>query len=170
MKTGKINSRQKGARGERQWRDELRANGFQARRGQQFSGSPDSPDVISDDLPWLHFEVKAVEHLNIYDAIEQAQRDCGGQPGKVESRKLKAEIADGNTSPQPSPQSGEGGDARGQRTEDSGQVPVVAHRRNHRPWLVTMPADVFFGFLRGDLPPESNDNNNKLMTDENQRK
>ena len=46
----KINSRQKGARGERQWRDELRANGYVARRGQQFSGSADSPDVVCNDL------------------------------------------------------------------------------------------------------------------------
>ena len=28
-----MNSREKGKRGERQWRDELRANGYAARRG-----------------------------------------------------------------------------------------------------------------------------------------
>ena len=71
-----MNSREKGKRGERQWRDELRANGYMARRGQQFSGSPDSPDVICDELSWLHFEVKAVERLNIEDAMEQARRDA----------------------------------------------------------------------------------------------
>lgn len=76
---GKINSRQKGARGERWWRDELRAQGYQARRGQQFSGSPDSPDVVCESLPWAHFEVKAVERLNIYDAMEQALGDCGAK-------------------------------------------------------------------------------------------
>ena len=53
----------------------LRDHGHEARRGQQFSGSPDSPDVISD-LPF-HFEVKRVERLNIYQAIDQAVRDCG---------------------------------------------------------------------------------------------
>jgi hypothetical protein len=37
-----MNSREKGKRGERAWRDELRAAGYDARRGQQFSGSPDS--------------------------------------------------------------------------------------------------------------------------------
>src|SRR5205823_13839879 len=74
---GAVNSRQKGKRGERQWRDELRANGYAARRGQQFSGSPDSPDVVCDSLPWIHFEVKAVERLNIRDAVDQAKRDCG---------------------------------------------------------------------------------------------
>jgi len=72
-----VNSREKGKRGERQWRDELRANGYMARRGQQFSGSPDSPDVICDELSWLHFEVKAVERLNIEDAMDQARRDAG---------------------------------------------------------------------------------------------
>jgi len=70
-----MNSREKGKRGERQWRDELRAQGFEARRGQQFAGSPDSPDVVCDSLPWAHFEVKAVERLNIEDAMEQARRD-----------------------------------------------------------------------------------------------
>jgi len=56
-----VNSREKGKRGERQWRDELRANGYAARRGQQFAGSAESPDVVCDSLPWIHFEVKAVE-------------------------------------------------------------------------------------------------------------
>ena len=108
-----MNSREKGKRGERQWRDELRANGYAARRGQQFSGSPESPDVICDQLRWVHFEVKAVERLNIEDAMEQARRDAGEK------------------------------------------VPLVAHRRSFRRWLVTMDAETFFQFLRGTLPPES---------------
>lgn len=83
----KINSRQKGARGERQWRDELRANGYAARRGQQFSGSADSPDVVCDDLAWAHFEVKAVERLNIYDAMAQTIGDCGGKKPIVAHRR-----------------------------------------------------------------------------------
>ena len=111
-----MNSRQKGKRGERAWRDELRANGYEARRGQQFSGSPDSPDVICDALPWLHFEVKCVERLNIEDAMEQARRDA--------NQKLKAE---------------------------TGRIPIVAHKRNHRGWLVTMDAETFFRFVRGDF-------------------
>ncbi len=72
-----MNSREKGKRGERQWRDELRAHGYDARRGQQFCGSPDSPDVVCPALPWIHFEIKAVERLNIEDAMEQARRDAG---------------------------------------------------------------------------------------------
>ena len=82
-----MNSREKGKRGERQWRDELRANGYLARRGQQFSGSPDSPDVICDELSWLHFEVKAVERLNIEDAMDQARRDAGAKTPVVAHRR-----------------------------------------------------------------------------------
>ncbi|HNW08037.1 MAG TPA: hypothetical protein PK202_14265 [Verrucomicrobiota bacterium] len=74
-----MNAREKGKRGERQWRDELRSKGYAARRGQQFCGSPESPDVVCDGLPWAHFEVKAVERLNIEDAMEQARRDARGK-------------------------------------------------------------------------------------------
>ena len=74
-----INSRAKGARAERMWRDELRAQGFTARRGQQFSGSPDSPDVICEELSSLHQEVKFVEALNLDKACEQAERDSRGK-------------------------------------------------------------------------------------------
>ena len=137
-----MNSRQKGARGERQWRDELRAQGYAARRGQQFSGSPDSPDVVCDALPWIHFEVKAVEKLNIYDAMEQAIRDAG----KSEVRSLKSE---GNhLTPAHSPRGGEGEGSRLRK------VPIVAHRRNFRPWMITMTAETFFRFLRGDFYKE----------------
>lgn len=72
-----INSCSKGKRSERMWRDQLRDNGYDARRGQQFAGSPDSPDVVCDSLPWLHNEVKAVERLNVQDAMDQAVRDAG---------------------------------------------------------------------------------------------
>jgi hypothetical protein len=81
-----MNSRDKGKRGERQWRDELRKNGYHARRGQQFSGSPDSPDVICDGLPWAHFEVKFVEHLNFSAAMAQARRDAGGPTASAGNR------------------------------------------------------------------------------------
>ena len=73
-----MNSREKGKRGERQWRDELRANGYLASRGQLFAGSPDSPDVVCDELKWAHMEVKCTERFNIYDAMDQAARDAGG--------------------------------------------------------------------------------------------
>lgn len=72
-----MNSCLKGKRGERAWRDELRAHGYEARRGRQFSGSPDSPDVVCPDLTEFHFEVKAVERLNIHQVMAQALDDAG---------------------------------------------------------------------------------------------
>jgi len=74
-----MNSCQKGKRGERAWRDELLAHGYQARRGQQFSGSSDSPDVLCPDLPGFHFEVKVVERLNVQEAMAQAVEDAGAK-------------------------------------------------------------------------------------------
>lgn len=84
-----MNSRQKGARGEREWRDVCIKHGYEARRGQQFSGSPDSPDVITN-LPF-HFEVKRVERLNINDAMKQAQCDCGNEPPVVAHKRNRGE-------------------------------------------------------------------------------
>jgi len=78
-----INSRDKGARFEREvaawFRDTLLDP--QARRGQQFAGGTDSPDVVLPGMEWLHIEAKHVEKLNIYKAMEQAKRDAG--EGKI---------------------------------------------------------------------------------------
>lgn len=73
----RINSRQKGARGERELAHFLTAHGYPARRGQQFSGSPDSPDVVCKSLSRFQIECKLVEALNIHKAIAQARGDCG---------------------------------------------------------------------------------------------
>lgn len=74
-----INSRAKGARCERELRDLFRTHGFgQARRGQQFCGHPDAPDVVVPELPWLHLESKAVQNLNVPKAMEIAVLDAGG--------------------------------------------------------------------------------------------
>ncbi len=100
------NSRAKGARGEREWASVCKAEGYEARRGQQFSGSPDSPDVVCEDLANFHFEVKRVQRLNLQDAVDQAIRDAGEA------------------------------------------MPVVAHRRNHCEWLVTMRAEDWFRIVR----------------------
>jgi len=75
-----MNSRQKGARGERMWRDVILRAGFYAIRGCQNSGGQDSPDVICS-IP-VHFEVKFVEKLNIHNAMAQAVRD-NGNSGKI---------------------------------------------------------------------------------------
>ena len=106
-----MNSRRKGKVGEREFAALLREHGFDARRGQQFSGGADSPDVVSDALAWLHVEVKRVQNLNLADACAQAEGDSAGKPW------------------------------------------IVAHRRNHAPWLITMRTETIFNFLRGVLPP-----------------
>lgn len=69
-----INSRQKGARAERELAKKLTEAGFPARRGQQFSGI-EGEDVICESLP-IHFEVKHVEKLNVYKAMEQSKLDA----------------------------------------------------------------------------------------------
>lgn len=95
----KINSRAKGARGERELAHALqRTLGIEARRGQQFSGSTDSPDVVHS-IPHVHIECKRVEALNLKNAMEQAIADAGDK------------------------------------------VPVVMHRKNNQPWLVTVRLD-----------------------------
>ena len=74
----KINSKRKGAQGEREWAAFLRAAGINAIRGVQYQGSIDSPDVISDWDHFLHFEVKRTERFNAYNALEQAESDVAG--------------------------------------------------------------------------------------------
>ena len=70
-----VNSRQKGKRGEREFRDILRAHGWtEARRGQQFAGGPDSPDVMGGPAGF-HFEVKYGARNNIEKAMVQAMDD-----------------------------------------------------------------------------------------------
>ena len=70
-------SRDKGQRGEREVAALLKTYGFEARRGQQFRGGPDSPDVVHN-IPGLHIEVKRTEKLSVYAALEQASRDAAG--------------------------------------------------------------------------------------------
>lgn len=70
-----MNSRAKGARGEREWRDKLVEHGFEARRGQQYSGLG-APDVVSS-LEDIHWEVKRCQKLHLYTAMEQARSDAG---------------------------------------------------------------------------------------------
>lgn len=70
-----INSRTKGAVGERELAKRLSEYGYDCHRGQQFKGGPDSPDVHG--LPGIHIECKRVEHLNLYDAMAQSVGDSG---------------------------------------------------------------------------------------------
>lgn len=83
-----MNSRAKGCRGEREWRDILRSHGFtNARRGQQFAGGSDSPDVVCPELPDIHFEVKRVQTGNPYKWMAQAIRDAGDKIPVVAHRR-----------------------------------------------------------------------------------
>lgn len=69
-----IHSKNKGKLGELEVRDLLRRFGFDARRGQQFAGGGDSPDVIHS-MTGFHIEVKRTESLSLYEAMAQADAD-----------------------------------------------------------------------------------------------
>ncbi len=71
-----MNSRAKGKRGELELVKFLADNGLTARRGQQFAGGPGSPDVICDEMPNVHIEVKRTERADCYGWVEQAKRDA----------------------------------------------------------------------------------------------
>jgi len=101
-----MNSRAKGCRGEREWRDVLREAGYEARRGQQFSGGNESPDVVCPDLPTIHWEVKRVETGNPYNWHDQATNDSGNK------------------------------------------IPIVAHKRNGKKWLVILSAKDFLDIVK----------------------
>lgn len=100
-----MNSRRKGAEGERELSKLLKKYGYEARRGQQYCGSNGDADVIG--LPDIHIECKRVERLNIYEAIRQAMNDSKNQ-----------------------------------------EIPAVFHRKNNKPWLVTMTIDDWIGLYK----------------------
>lgn len=75
-------SRDKGQRGEREVAVLIRAHGFEAERGQQRSGSPDSPDV-KHNIPGLYVEVKRTEKFSVYAALEQASCDASSSDTPV---------------------------------------------------------------------------------------
>lgn len=68
------NSREKGKRFERLVAGLFRSIGYEARRGQQYCGANGDADVIG--VPGIHIECKAVEKLNLYDAMSQAKADA----------------------------------------------------------------------------------------------
>lgn len=85
------NSTRKGKKGELELAAWLRERGHVARRGRQYSGSPESPDVVCDSLPGIHIECKRVERFNAYDAIEQATADAGHKRPLVAHRRNRGE-------------------------------------------------------------------------------
>ena len=98
---GTINSREKGKRAERMLSKELtRLSGLACRRSQQYAGINNDADVVG--LPFIHIECKAVERLNLRDAMSQSENDA---------------------------------------KED--EIPVVMHKKNRQPWLVTLHLEDF---------------------------
>lgn len=71
-----VNSRRKGKEGELELARILRTYGFDTRRGQQFKGGGDSPDVMG--LPGVHIECKRVQNLVIEKAMVQSRTDAEG--------------------------------------------------------------------------------------------
>lgn len=69
-----MNSRNKGAAGERELAKVLKGYGYDCRRGQQYCGANGDADVVG--LPGLHIECKRVERLNLDDAMAQAKADA----------------------------------------------------------------------------------------------
>lgn len=83
----KINSRSKGAAGEVELAHFLSDRGYPARRGQQFSGGSESPDVVCPDLVGWHVEAKRVEAGNPYVWLAQAIKDAGSKTPVVMHRR-----------------------------------------------------------------------------------
>jgi len=69
-----VNSKAKGARGERELSSKLKEYGYNTRRGQQYCGANGDADVVG--LEGIHIECKRVEKLNLYDAVAQATADA----------------------------------------------------------------------------------------------
>lgn len=94
-------SKNKGKVGEREVAALLCKYGFDARRGQQYSGGDDAPDV-KHNIPGIHIEVKRTEQFPLWAAMAQA----------IEDAKI-------------------------------GDMPVVFHRKNGKPWVVVLDANDF---------------------------
>ena len=79
MAKKKINSRDKGARAERELTSELnKLLPVSTRRTQQYCGSTgEASDLVG--IPGIHIECKWVEKLNVRDAMDQAIRDSKGK-------------------------------------------------------------------------------------------
>lgn len=72
-----VNSKQKGARFERQLASLFREYGYNARRTAQYCGNTgDASDVVG--LPGIHIEAKHQERMQLYDWMAQAKRDAAG--------------------------------------------------------------------------------------------
>ena len=89
---GRINSKQKGARFERETASKLRDYGYDTRRTAQYCGNTgDASDVVG--LPGIHIECKFAQRIQIYDWMAQAIHDSAksGNKPTVFFRKNNAE-------------------------------------------------------------------------------
>lgn len=85
------NSKKKGKTGELEACQALReALGIAAARSQQYCGKAGDAD-LQTELTKVHWEVKRTEYLRLYDAIEQAQADCGDKIPVVLHRRNRGE-------------------------------------------------------------------------------
>lgn len=72
-----VNSKQKGARFERNLASRFREYGYEARRTAQYCGNTgDASDVVG--LPGIHIEAKHQETMRLYEWMSQAKRDSEG--------------------------------------------------------------------------------------------
>jgi hypothetical protein len=69
-----MNSKRKGAEGERELARKLKEYGYNTRRGQQYCGANGDADIVG--LPYIHIECKRVEALNVSKAMSQAKADA----------------------------------------------------------------------------------------------
>lgn len=83
-------SRNKGKIGEREVAKLLQEYGFEGKRGVQYKGGADSPDVTG--LPGWHIEVKRTEGFRLYPALEQANSEkADGEEAVIFHRKNGAD-------------------------------------------------------------------------------
>lgn len=66
----KINSKQKGKRGELEIAHFFQKHGYDARRSQQYAGINNDADVVG--VPGIHLEIKRTEKLHLQAAMEQS--------------------------------------------------------------------------------------------------
>jgi len=72
---GRINSKDKGRRGEQQLVKKLKEYGFETRRTVQYNGKAEEGQADLIGLPNIHIECKRTEKLKAYDFIDQVKRD-----------------------------------------------------------------------------------------------
>ena len=116
-------SRNRGKRGERLWCSFCREQGYDVHRTAQYRGNTGAAGDV-EGLPFIHCEVKYVQHLNIREAMEQSSRDA-----TAEWHRMREAAPDG--------------------VSVMNLWPIVASKRSNEPWLVTMYAQNFVTMLLG---------------------